>query len=47
MKMIWLSKSPNPNAIEPTWFWIKRQTTKHGAALSVVQMEKDWIDCLG
>jgi hypothetical protein len=45
MKMIWPSNSPDLNAIEPTWFWMKRQTTKHGPASSVVQMKKDWIDC--
>jgi hypothetical protein len=31
--------------IELTWFWIKRETTKHGAASSVKQRKKDWIQC--
>ena len=31
MKMIWLANSPDLNAIKPTWFYIKKETFKHGA----------------
>ena len=45
MRMLWPANSPNLSMIEPCWFWMKRQTTKHGAATSVAQMKKDWIQC--
>jgi hypothetical protein len=31
--------------IEPCWFWIKRQTTKHRAITSQAQLEEAWIKC--
>ena len=31
MKMIWPSNSPDLNAIEPTWLYMKKETTKKGA----------------
>jgi transposase len=30
MKMLWPSNSPDLNAIEPTWFYIKKDNTKQG-----------------
>ena len=45
MKLLWPSNSPDLNAIEKCWFWMKRQTTKHGVASSVKQMKKDWEEC--
>jgi transposase len=47
MRLIWPSNSPDLNAIEPCWFWMKRQTTKYSVALGVGQMKKDWIECWG
>jgi hypothetical protein len=29
-RLLWLGNSPDLNAIEPTWFWMKRETTKKG-----------------
>jgi hypothetical protein len=43
--MIWCSNSPDLSAAEPLWFWIKKDTTKHGAATSKVQIKKDWEEC--
>jgi hypothetical protein len=39
--MLWPSNSPDLGAIEPPWMWIKRETTKHGAAMSKTQMKED------
>ncbi len=39
--MIWPSNSPDLNVIEAAWFWIKRQTTKHGTAQGVKQIKAD------
>jgi hypothetical protein len=41
LKLIWPANSPDLNAIEPTWFWMKRQTTKNGCASKVSDLEKD------
>jgi hypothetical protein len=43
--MLWPANSPDLNAIEPTWFWMKRETTKHGTATGIAQMKKDWLNC--
>ena len=44
-RLLWPSNSPNLNAIEPTWFWMKRETTKKGAITSNEQLKKEWIKC--
>ena len=44
-RMLWPPNSPDLNAIEPPWFWMKRETTKHGAASAVSQMKEDQIEC--
>ena len=31
--------------IEPTWFWMKRDTTKRGPITSNTELEKEWIRC--
>jgi hypothetical protein len=43
MRMLWPANSPDLNIIEPAWFWMKRQTTKHSTAISKAQMKKDWL----
>src|SRR5436853_4903263 len=37
-KLLWPSNSLDLNAIEPTWGWMKRKTTKKGAATREKQM---------
>ncbi len=43
--MIWPANSPDLTAAEPLWMWMKRETTKHGAATLQKQMKEDWIEC--
>jgi hypothetical protein len=31
--------------IEPTWFWMKRDTTKKGSITSNKALEEAWIKC--
>jgi transposase len=45
LRLLWPANSPDLNMIEPVWFWMKKETTKHGAATSQKQMEKDWAEC--
>ena len=45
MRLIWPANSPDLNAIEPTWFWIKLQTTKKGGITSKVMLKEKWIKC--
>jgi len=44
-RLLWPRNSPDLNAIEPTWFWMKRETTKRGPLTNKGQLEKDWIKC--
>jgi transposase len=44
-KLLWPGNSPDLSAIEPPWMWMKRETTKNGAATSTKQMKEDWEDC--
>ena len=48
MKMLWPANSPDLNAIEPTWFYIKKETTKQGPSSNrkklKVRWEKYWAD---
>lgn len=41
-RLLWCGNSPDLNAIEPAWFWIKRNTTKKGAPKSREQAVKVW-----
>jgi hypothetical protein len=41
-RLLWLSNSPNLNAIKPTWPWMKKTTTSRGAPQSRRKMEKSW-----
>jgi len=47
-RLLWCGNSPDLNAIEPCWFWLKRATTKKGAPKSRAQAievwEKQWAD---
>jgi hypothetical protein len=43
MRLIWPGNSPDLNAIEPGWFWMKRDTTKKGAPTSKRTAEQIWV----
>ena len=43
--MLWPPNSPDLNAIERPWFYMKKDTTKGGAATGQKQIRLDWIDC--
>jgi hypothetical protein len=45
IKMIWPSNSPDINAIEPTWFYIKKETTKKGAISCKKKLRVRWERC--
>ena len=44
-KLLWPGNSPDLNAIEPCWFWMKRETTKKGAITSEKELKLAWIKC--
>lgn len=44
-RLVWCPNSPDINAIEPCWFWMKRNTTKKGAPKSRVDAIKKWTSC--
>jgi transposase len=44
-RLIHCPNSPDLSAAEPPWFYMKRETTKHGTATSKKQMKEDWIKC--
>lgn len=41
-RLLWCGNSPDLNAIEPAWPWIKRATTKKGAPSSRLEAIKRW-----
>lgn len=45
-RLLWPGNSPDLNAIEPTWFWLKKRTTLQGAPgdrkTAVEAWEKAW-----
>jgi transposase len=43
LKLLWPGNSPDLNAIEPAWMWMKRDTTKKGALTSRKAAEAAWI----
>jgi transposase len=45
VKLLWPGNSPDLNAIEPTWNWMKRKTTKKGCPTRKLQMKEDWLKC--
>jgi len=38
-KLLWPGNSPDLNAIEPCWFWMKVQTTKKGPITSEKELK--------
>ena len=42
MRLLWPGNSPDLNASEPAWFWLKRRTTAQGAPTNRKAMEKAW-----
>jgi hypothetical protein len=42
-RLLWPGSSPDLNAIEPAWFWLKRRTTAQGAPQNRKIMKKAWI----
>jgi transposase len=44
-QLLWCGNSPDLNAIEPCWFWMKRFTTKKGAPKSRAQAIRAWEQC--
>ena len=41
-KLFWCGNSPDLNAIEPAWSWLKRRTTKKGAPKNRGEATKAW-----
>ena len=41
-RLLWPGNSPDLNAIEPAWFWLKRRTTALGAPTNRTDIEKAW-----
>jgi hypothetical protein len=42
---LWCDNSPDLNAIEPCWFWMKRETTKKGAPKNRADATRAWRKC--
>jgi transposase len=45
MKMLWPANSPDLNAIEKAWYWMKRQTTKKGPTSDRKKLRIRWEQC--
>ncbi len=45
LRLLWPANSPDLNAIEPCWWWMKRQTIRKGAPRSRIAMTKTWTIC--
>jgi hypothetical protein len=41
-RLLWPGNSPDLNAIEPAWYWLKRRTTARGAPANRKDMEQAW-----
>jgi transposase len=44
-RLLWPGNSPDLNAIEPAWWWMKLKTTKKGVSTSRKELEKKWLKC--
>jgi len=42
MRLLWLGNSPDLNAIEPCWWWMKNRSTAQGAPTSRIEIIKAW-----
>ena len=42
IRMLWCGNSPDLNAIEPAWWWMKRRTTRKGAPKSREEAIRAW-----
>jgi DDE superfamily endonuclease len=42
VRLLWPGNSPDLNAIEPAWYWLKRRTTAQGAPTNRKAMEQAW-----
>jgi hypothetical protein len=42
IRLLWPGNSPDLNASEPAWFWLKRRTTAQGAPTNRKAMEQAW-----
>ena len=42
VRLLWPGNSPDLNAIEPAWWWLKRSTTAQGAPANRKAMERAW-----
>jgi hypothetical protein len=40
--LLWPGNSPDLNAIEPAWYWLKRRTTARDAPANRKDMEQAW-----
>ena len=45
MKMLWPGNSPDLNAIEKAWFWIKKETTKREPTSNRKKLRVRWEKC--
>jgi len=43
MRLLWPGNSPDLNAIEPCWLWIKRDISKKGAIYTKAALKEAWI----
>ena len=44
-RLLWCGNSPDLNAIEPCWFWMKRKPTRKGAPKSRAEAIRVWLSC--
>ena len=42
--MLWPGNSPDLNAIEKAWAWLKRQTTARGCPKTRRELEAIWVN---
>jgi hypothetical protein len=42
IKILWPGNSPNLNAIEKAWFWMKKETTKRGPTSNRKKLRVRW-----